>query len=163
MTDFRHQQFSILLTIHMMQSWYFDSNYTIPVLPRMCRSDIHQADATPGIRRFRYGQVVPDRPNSLLFYKEKESAMLSQFNAYQLPIPAVQVRLQCWLILGLPGVRGGCTTTLLCPVPGSSVQEGHKHTRECPAKDHKRCWRDWSISPMRKGWKSWACQSGKAR
>jgi len=73
----------------MMQSWYLDSNYTILVLPRMHSSDIYQAGATPGIRSFRCGQGAPDRPNSQLLYKDKESAKSSRFNARQLTILAV--------------------------------------------------------------------------
>jgi len=73
MIVFRHQQFSILVKIHMMQSWYADSNYTIPALPRMYKSEVYQTDVTLGIRSFRCGQGAPDQPNSLLFYKDKES------------------------------------------------------------------------------------------
>jgi len=43
--------------------------------------------------------------------KDKESAKLPQFTAHQLAIPAVHARIQRWLVLGLPGARGGCTTT----------------------------------------------------
>jgi len=76
----------------------------------MYSSDIYQAGVTPGIKIFRRGQGVPDWPNSLLLYKDKESANSSRFNAHQLTIPAVQARIQCGLVLGSPGVTGGCTT-----------------------------------------------------
>jgi len=94
----------------MMQSWYLDSNYTIPVLPRLYSSDVYQAGVTPGIRSSRCGQGAPDRPNSLLLDKDKESAKSSWFDAHQLTIPAVQARIQCWLVLGLLGREGGAAT-----------------------------------------------------
>jgi len=105
MIDFTHQ--SILVTIHMMHSWYLDRNYTILVLPRMYSSDIHQAGVTPGIRSFRCGQGAPDQPNSLLLKEDKESAKSSWFNAHQLDILAVQAKILCWLVLGLLGVCVG--------------------------------------------------------
>jgi len=95
----------------MVQSEYLDSNYTIPVLPRMYSSDIYQLDVNPGIRSFRGNQGAPDRSSSLLLYNNKENVKSSRFNAHQLAIPAVQVRILRWLVLGLPGVRGGHTTT----------------------------------------------------
>jgi len=73
----------------------------------MYSSDIHQAGVTPGIRSFRCGQGAPDQPNSLLLKEDKESAKSSWFNAHQITIPAVQARIQCWLVLGLPGMKGG--------------------------------------------------------
>jgi len=77
----------------------------------MYSSDIYQAGVTPSIGSFRFCQGAPDQPNSLLLDKDKESAKSSRFTAQQLAILAVQARIQCWLVLGLPGVRGGCTTT----------------------------------------------------
>jgi len=88
-----------------------DSNYTIPVLPRTYSSDIYQPGVTPGIRSFRCGQGASGQPNSLLLYKDEESPKLSRFNACQIAILSVQARIQCLLVLGLSGVRGGCTTT----------------------------------------------------
>jgi len=73
----------------------------------MYRSDIYQASAIPGIRNSRCGQGVPDWPNSLLLYKDKESAKSSWFNAHQLDILAVQAKILCWLVLGLLGVCVG--------------------------------------------------------
>jgi len=61
----------------MMQSRYVDRNYAILIQPRMYSSDIYQAGVTPGIRSFRCCQGAPDWPNSLLLYKDKESAKLS--------------------------------------------------------------------------------------
>jgi len=58
-----------------MQFLYLDSNYTILVLPRMYSSDIYQVGETPGIRSFRCSQGAPDRPNSLLLYKDKCQAV----------------------------------------------------------------------------------------
>jgi len=46
----------------------------------------------------------------------KESAMLSWFNAHWLTIPAVQARVQCWLVLGLPGVRRGLHLHTICSI-----------------------------------------------
>jgi len=69
----------------------------------MYSSDIYQAGATPGIRSFRCSQGAPDQPNSLLLYKDEEGAKLPRFSAHQLTILTVQARIQCWLILGLPG------------------------------------------------------------
>jgi len=50
--------------------------------------------ATSGSRSFRCCHGAPDRPNSLLLYKDKDSAKSSRFNAYQLTFPAVQTRIQ---------------------------------------------------------------------
>jgi len=65
----------------------------------MYSSDIDQAGATPGIREFRCGWGVPDRPNSLLLDKDKSSAKLSRFTAHQLALLAVQARIQCASVL----------------------------------------------------------------
>jgi len=53
-----------------------------PVLPRTYSSDIYQAGATPGIRSSRCGQGVPDRPSSLLLYRDKESTKWSRFTTH---------------------------------------------------------------------------------
>jgi len=82
-----------------------------------------QAGATAGISRFRCGQGAPDRPSSQLLYKDKESAKPSRFTAPQLTVLAVQARIQHWLVLGLPGVRRGCTTT--APSPLTSLVRLH--------------------------------------
>ena len=47
----------------------------------MYSSDIYQVGETPGIRSSRCGQGVPHLPNSLLLYKDKESAKSSRFTA----------------------------------------------------------------------------------
>jgi len=46
----------------------------------MCSSDVFQAGVTPGARSYRWGQWVPDWPNSLLLCKDKKNAKLSRFN-----------------------------------------------------------------------------------
>ena len=98
-----------------------DSNCIFPVLLRMYSSDIYQAGETPGIRSFRCCQGEPDHLNSLLLYKDKESAKLSRFTAHQVAIFAVWARIQCWLVLGLPGVSGGYTSTTVPFLPGLSI------------------------------------------
>ena len=109
-----------------MQPWYLDRNHTILVLPRTYSSDIYQTGATPGISSFRCGQGAPNQLNSPLLYKDKESAKSSQFTAHQLAILAVQARIQCWLVLGLPGVREGCTSTVDARVLLSTLyKNGH--------------------------------------
>jgi len=54
----------------------------------------------PGSKNSRCNQGVPDRPNSLLLYKDKKSA-----NSFQLTALAVQARTQCRSPGGL--TRGG--------------------------------------------------------
>jgi len=55
-----------------------------------------------GSRSSRCGQGVPDQPSSLLLYKDKENAKLSQF-----PALAVQARTQCRLPGGSIDGDGG--------------------------------------------------------
>ena len=72
----------------------------------MYSSGICQAGATPCVGSSRRGQGLPDQPNSLLLHKDKGSARLSRFSAHRLAVPAVQARIQCWLVLGLVGGDG---------------------------------------------------------
>jgi len=59
----------------------------------MYSSDIYQAGVTPGSRSFGCSQGAPDRPSSLLLYRDKENAKSSPFNTHQPAIPAVQARI----------------------------------------------------------------------
>ena len=52
---------------------------------------------------------LPSRPDLLLSFKGKKNGQSRQLTSL-----AVQARIQCWLVLRLPGVRGGCTTTPVC-------------------------------------------------
>ena len=69
----------------------------------MYSSDIYQAGVTPGIKIFRRGQGVPDWPNSLLLYKDKESAKSSRFSPHQLALAACKQEYDVGWLLG----RGG--------------------------------------------------------
>ena len=81
---------------------------------RLYGSDIHRAGVTLGIGSSRCAQGAPDGPSSLLLYKDKESASSSRCALLQRAVPALQARMQCWLVRGLPGGgKGGCTTTLM--------------------------------------------------
>jgi len=79
-------------------------NRVILVFLRPCSFILYQRSS----RGFRYSQGVPDCPSSLLSFKGKKNGQQCQ-----LPALEVEARVQCWLVLGLPGGGGcgGCCTT----------------------------------------------------